>query len=370
MKYFILICSILLIVQNNQAQNLYFQTSLKDAFALAKNENKFVFIEYYNEYCHVCKNLEPVFADSLMATFYNPRFINYKLNTENIKTEDEEFMNRSGLKPTSVPIFFFFDKNEKLVHFAYPSKDINELIEIGKTALNEKECAANLPHKYKKGDRSIKTLYAYSNMAQLYEDDSLVTVLADDLFESFPKQNLGNKKSYVITKNCVNSIENGFFKYWINNIEQLTGLETGAKKGKEKEELGKILLHSIHNSASKKWDLSQIQAAKDMIIKLELSKNPDAFFWQQELSLLLNAKRNDEALEYSQHLLDLPQTDIKDIINYFTYFFNNIHTKKELIAIKKMLDEQYAKFINEDDNASFYNLTTMYQIKVSELSNE
>lgn len=365
MKYLLVIFVFFFSIKINIAQKVNFESSLNEAFVKAKLADKLVFIEYYNENCHVCQSLEPVFSDILMSNFYNTHFINYKLNTENIKSEDQQFMDNSGLQPESVPIFFFFDKNQQFVHVAFPSQDIQSLIEIGMTAQNENDCAANLSHKYEKGDRTIKTLYAYSNLAQLYKQDSLVAILADDLFQTFPKENLGNKKSYIITKNCVTSIENGFFRYWINNIDQLKGLETGRHEGTEKEVLGKILAKSMNSSASKSWDLPKIQAVKQIIITLEYSDNPDAFFGQQESHLLLQAGRTKEALQLCERLLAHPKTEAKAAINYLTFFLNNIDTKQDLTMLKKYLDEQATKAEDTDDKANFEQLKLLYFEKIN-----
>ena len=96
------------------AQHVNFEPSLNTAFNKAKQQNKLVFVEYYNVECPVCQKLEPVFADNELSKFYNANFINYKLNTEHIKKEDSLFINKAGLSFTSVPYFLFFDAEQKL----------------------------------------------------------------------------------------------------------------------------------------------------------------------------------------------------------------------------------------------------------------
>ncbi len=345
-----------------QAQGLDTQPSLNEAFATAKVENKLVFVEYYHAECPVCKRLEPLLSDSLMYTFYNKNFVTYRLNTEKDRPEEKAFLDSLGIKPESVPMFFFFDKNKKFVHFSFTKQDVKYLLEIGEDALSPTERAANLATKYKAGDRTIRTLYAYSNLAQLYHKDSLRSILAEDLFKAFPTANLGTKKSYTIMKHCVSSIENGFFQYWINHIEQLDGFETEQHKGyKEKETLGKIIASSINDKAiSKTWDLEKIKAVKAMITKVEWSDNPDVFLWQQEAYLLVLANRNDEALQLCHRLLTHPKTDISTAVYYLDFFIAIFSEKKDLLILKKYLDEQASKVKDEADKASLEKVNTLY----------
>ena len=261
------------------AQSLQFESNLSNAFEKAKLENKPVFIEYYNSDCPVCMKVGKLFETSeKLVDFYRKSFVNYRIDTYKISKTDSVFVSNTKLTFTSIPYFLFFDSNEKLLHVSAINIDADALINIGVAALNPNERSSNLANKYSKGDRSIKTLYAYSQLAQLYNNDSLMTILADDLYKSFPKNDLGNKKSYTITKNCVNSIENGFFQFWIKNMDILDGLESENHKGEGKQMLGEIVRKSIFNKRSKNWSSKKIAEVKNYILITELSKNPDAFF--------------------------------------------------------------------------------------------
>jgi thiol-disulfide isomerase/thioredoxin len=364
MKYFVFIVFFSFCLTLH-AQGLDNEPTLNEAFAKAKVENKLVFVEYFNADCPVCKRLEPLFSDSLMRAFYNKNFVNYKLDTQKDKREDKAFMDSLKLKPESVPMFFFFDKNKQFVHFSYTKQDVKYLLEIGEDALSPIERAANLATKYKAGDRTIRTLYAYSNLTQLYNQDSLRTVLANELFKAFPTANLSTKKSYTIMKHCVTNIENGFFQYWINHIEQLEGFEIEPDKGyKEKATLGKIISTSINSKASKTWDLEKIKAVKAMITKVELSDNPDVFLWQQEAYLLEQANRSSEALQLCHRLLTHPKTDIPTAAYYLDFFIAILTEKKDLDVVKKYLDEQASKATEAEDKASFERIKAVFLKKM------
>ena len=56
--------------------------SLEDALALAKKEDKNLFIETYASYCVPCKKLEKEFRKPDVANYFNEHFINVRVNME------------------------------------------------------------------------------------------------------------------------------------------------------------------------------------------------------------------------------------------------------------------------------------------------
>ena len=278
MKHLLLLCFFCLAFFVT-AQPLHFENNLKAAFEKAKLENKPVFVEYYNSDCPVCIKVEHLFENNeKLVLFYNKSFVSYRIDTHDMSKSDSLFIVNTRLSFTSIPYFLFFDYNENLLHVSAINLDADALINIGVVALNPVERSSALANKYNKGDRSIKTLYAYSQLVQLYNNDSLTTVLANDLYKAFPKNDLGNKKSYTITKNCVNNIENGFFKFWIKNMDKLAGLESEKHKGEGKQMLAEIVRKSIFDNKSKSWNPEKIEEVKKYILLTELSEHPDAFF--------------------------------------------------------------------------------------------
>jgi len=287
-----------------------FESSLDSAFILAKQQNKIVFIEYFNADCPHCKQLEPLLKDTLLARFYNVNFINYRIDTKNFKAGEDSFILKSELKINSVPGFLFFFKDKKFCHFSSTKQDIQFLISVAKNALNPSERAAGLEDKYSKGDRSIKTLFAYSNLLELYGKDSVRNVVANDLYEAFPKRDLGNKKSYIITKTCVSQIANGFFKYWYAHRAEMKDFETGIRKGSELSMLQNIADKSFASNEKNSWNLMQIEEAKEIFRNLKLDGNCNLYFWERETELLIFTGDGQKALKLEALVLG-SQTSLK-----------------------------------------------------------
>jgi thiol-disulfide isomerase/thioredoxin len=362
MKQILLVYLFILPLLPAFAQPVHFEKSLQETFAKAGLEKKPVFIEYYNSLCVVCNRLEPVFSDVKLGEFYNEHFVNYKLNTEKMKTEDSIFMVSTRLKFTAVPYFLFFDAGGNFLHYSDTKPDVDFLIEAGTKALNPGERAGGLASKYKNGDRSIKTLYAFSQLNQLYKNDSLSMMLADDLFAAFPANELGSRKSYVITKNCVKSIENGFFKYWIQHTDKLEGLKAEALEGEEKKVLGEIVRLSVYSKASEQWGLEKIGQVKQYILLTGLSNNADIFFWQQESTLLTAQKNYAQALKIGRQMLDT-EKNVQTELSIVKHFLKILNTANELKTVKQWEDKIAIKPADLEDQGESMYLDALYYSK-------
>lgn len=345
----------LLFITSSFGQKVNFETSAEQAFTKAKKESKLVFIEYYNEECTICQSIEPLFSNKEMAEFYNKNFINYKINTKGgLKGKDSLFMAETKLKFQGVPYFIFFDQHKNFVHYSGAKGDLEYLLNIGKKALDPDERAGSLKAKYDAGDRSIKTLYAYADLAQLYQDDALGNTISNELFSVYPKQNLGSRQSYLILKNSVFSIHNGFFIYWYDNRANLKGFEKGSRQGEEIKILERILLTSMQKEKSN-WNLTQIKKAKEYTIGLGLSASGNDFLWEEEVQLLLKEQQNDKAVLLMKSQLEESQHNLFSTL-YITEFFLNISEDK---IILQTIFNELEKLTNQEmetaQKADWYN---------------
>ena len=257
-----------------------FESSLSVAFKKAKEQNKPVFIEYYNSDFSVCMRLGDLLrTDQEVSTFYNKRFISYAMNSnESLSEEDNNFITKANLHFESVPVLLYFDKNQNFLHHSGVTVTSEHVINEAKKAVLSDYNTSGLKAKYEAGDRSVRTLYAYSDMLKVNQNEAMLTKVTQDLFESFKKEELPTNKSYIILKQVVNSTENGFFQFWINNLDKLKDFETGYKAGTEISSLEKIVLKELSDPNVKKWDVSKKNKFKQYILKLKITDNPNVFF--------------------------------------------------------------------------------------------
>lgn len=270
----LLLASILLHAQ------VIFEPSLSAAFKKAKEQNKPVFIEYYNSDCSICKRLGSLLReDAAVIAQYNNNFINYAMNTYGeLSVEESDLLAHAHLHFESVPVLLYFDKNKNFLH--HSSGDITAALVIAESqkAVLPEYNSSGLKAKYEAGDRSVRTLYAYSNLLLIQKNNQLLKNVTQQLFKTFDKSELPTKKSYLILKQVVNATDNGFFQYWVNNVDGLKGFETGAKADTELGYLQTILLRELSQPDIKKWDRAKQNRYKDYILKLKITDNPNVFF--------------------------------------------------------------------------------------------
>jgi thiol-disulfide isomerase/thioredoxin len=259
-----------------------FEASLSETFKKAKERNKPVFIEYYNSDCSVCMQLGNLLReDTAVSVYYNTNFISYAMNTyDSLSAADSAFMERANLHFESVPVLLYFDKDKNFLHYSSVKVQSEAVINEAIKAVSSQYNSAGLKSKYESGDRTVRTLYAYADFLMVTKNDALLKFVTQELYASFVKSELPTKKSYVILKNVVTSTENGFFQYWINNIENLKNFETGAKEGTETSYLQTILLRELSDPNIKNWDNAKKEQFKGYILKLKITDNPAVFFEQ------------------------------------------------------------------------------------------
>lgn len=285
MKKLILITVLFFTTYNFVAQ-VKFESSLTEAFKLAKEQNKIVFVDYYNSECSVCKQLSELLeSDTIVANYYNKYFINYKLDTKGdsdgkLKAAEKNLIDKSKLTFNHVPILLFFDASGNFLHHSGVKVESDVVLNIGKSARHPDYRSTSNSKKYNEGDRSIRTLYAYSDYLVATSNDSLLKVVTEDLYNVYSKdsEKMSSNSSYIILKNVINSTENGFFIYWMNNLDKLKDFEQGYKKGQEKEALEKILLKELSNPDRKNWSEAKKNLFKDYVLKLKITDNPDTYF--------------------------------------------------------------------------------------------
>lgn len=275
-----LLYTVFLILSASVSAQVLFETSLEEAFKKAKEQNKLVFIEYYNSDCPVCKRLGDLLKnDPSVVSYYNNNFINYALNTiGSSASADNAFITKANLHFENVPVLLFFDGNKNFLHHSGVNVDSEFIINEGKKAKQPDFRSAGLKTSYDNGNRTVKTLYEYCDLLMINKNETMLKKVSQELFDVFKKEELLTKKSYIVLKRVVIATENGFFQYWINHLELLKDFETGYKSGTEKSYLEKIVLKELSDPEVKNWELSKKKKYKNYILKLKITDNPEIFF--------------------------------------------------------------------------------------------
>lgn len=107
--------------------------SWKEVLALAKKQNKLIFLDAYATWCGPCKYLQKnVFTDESVGDFFNANFINVKMDME----EGEGIQLSEDLGVASYPTLFFINGDDKVVHKTVGAMEAHDFISLGKDAVN------------------------------------------------------------------------------------------------------------------------------------------------------------------------------------------------------------------------------------------
>ena len=116
------------------SQRINFKSaSFEKALKIAAQEDKYLFIDAYTDWCKPCKWMDVnVFNDSRVAKFYNDYFVSIKIDMES--PAGKRF--NAKHKVSSYPTFFFFSPEGKLVHQNEGSLGASSFISLGADALD------------------------------------------------------------------------------------------------------------------------------------------------------------------------------------------------------------------------------------------
>ena len=113
----------------------FYNGSWDEALALAKEENKPVFLDISASWCGYCKKMKSnVFVDPEIAKFYDLTFINISIDGE--KGEGIELVKKYHVM--GYPTFIFLNPNGSLNHQASGYHNPKQFLELGKNVIATK----------------------------------------------------------------------------------------------------------------------------------------------------------------------------------------------------------------------------------------
>jgi len=118
--------------ESNDASGIQFKTDTwNEILALAKKENKPIFLDISASWCGYCKRMKAnVFTDTEVGKYYNTAFFNVSVDGE--KGEGIELAKKYGVK--GYPTFVFLTPDGSLAHQTSGYHNPEKFLELGKNA--------------------------------------------------------------------------------------------------------------------------------------------------------------------------------------------------------------------------------------------
>ena len=188
------------------AQGMVFEpegTTLEQAAAKAKAENKLVFMDCYTQWCGPCKKMaKDVFTQEMVGAYMNPKFVNIKVDMES----------DYGLLP--YPLF-----NESQPSYGTRVQDAVSLWSIPIDAKNPDMSAAVMEALAAQSWRTVTPAYFDVALKHRYSRDVQTAEMADLIkdsiyinFESLYNESIGNP--WFIMRNLMTAKNSNFSSYW------------------------------------------------------------------------------------------------------------------------------------------------------------
>lgn len=326
---------------------------ITEALAKAKATGKLLFVECYSPTCPICQSIEPYFGTPEVAEFYNKNFVNYKLDVG--VAEQVKFLNDRNIHLPSFPQFLYFDGDGKLVHQGEATATTESILTVGNDAISPDKRSGNFKAKFEKGERDFDFLVKYAVYTRLIKDTVENYKAANALFDIFPKADINTETSWAATKKAVTSIDNGFFKHWINNVSRAGEFEKKAgHAGTETNILGGIIQSSIFSREGKSYGTDKLREIKGFMNKVGAGEHADTFVWEYEVLANLREGKKDAALKIGKSVAQKFADNGPSLV-YITKVFNDKYPDNGYVASATEWVNKAAPLVRESNQKAEFN---------------
>lgn len=203
-----------------QNKSIDFEKDFDKALKKAKAENKLVFLDAYASWCGPCKWMSAnIFTNDTVADFYNEKFINLKMDME--KGKGKEVAKQMEVR--AYPTLFFLDAEGNMVHKKVgASREVQDYIDLGNTAMNPDMRWGALKKKYDSGQKDREFLRQYveaASSAGAKPEDAVKLY-----YEGLSDQEMVLDETWQFMKDYDRSVDSKGITFLMANLDRYTSL--------------------------------------------------------------------------------------------------------------------------------------------------
>ena len=228
MKKLLLVVVAILGINSAFSQGIEFEHgTLAEAFAKAKKENKLVFVDIYTSWCGPCKRLsKEVFPQKVVGDYFNPRFVNVKIDAE--KGEGVDFAKK--YKVTNYPTLLFLSPDGEEMHRVLGFSQADGLIKDAKIAEDPSMHLEALQKRYNEGERDLDFLMQLcAQLGKQRKMDEIYKIGAAYTKTIEMEQLYDPKVFQMVTWSTILEFEDEAYQFIYNNWDQIIE-KTGIKE--------------------------------------------------------------------------------------------------------------------------------------------
>lgn len=216
-----------IMAQENKGIRFDQSMSWDEVVKKATRENKYIFMDVMATWCGPCKNMaEAVFPNEEVGKFFNEHFISVKLQINKTAQDDER--TKAWYKEVdrvqklvnirTVPVLLFFNPKGELVH-SMPGATTNTkvFIELGKTALDEKQQLYTRWRKFEAGERDVDFLFDLSVDFARRQEREYAMKVANVFWQTITPEERVSEKGIRYASDFIFSTNDETFKFFLEH---------------------------------------------------------------------------------------------------------------------------------------------------------
>ena len=224
-KYLLLIVALLIIlgIVFSHNKSVHFETtSFAEVKALAKKENKPIFITVCTQWCAACKKMKnTLYTEDVVADFCNSKFINYELDAT--KGVDKEFEKTGEI--SCYPNLMFMDTEGKIIHRACGAPvNTEEMMKLLNDVFIPEKTFGYYYYQYDKKIKDASFLFGY--LPVLKKSNMPYEHVVTDYFKAQTDQQLTTRGNWEAIKSNCTDFKSREFIYVVNNLDTYKKLYT------------------------------------------------------------------------------------------------------------------------------------------------
>ena len=178
---------------DEQSQGIHFRSlTFEQALAVAKTENKGVFVHSFADWCHFCIYMkDSVYIDKEVGDFYNTNYVCIKIDMEKEGRE----MNKPLMIHT-FPTFLFYDNTGSLLHRAAGRRYKQPFMELGRESIDPRRQMRTFKNKFEDGTATAGEVQFYFRMQETAGMDAQLSI--DEYLTKQPDAEFTNSNNWRI----------------------------------------------------------------------------------------------------------------------------------------------------------------------------
>jgi thiol-disulfide isomerase/thioredoxin len=321
----------------------------QEIVAMAKKENKMIFLDAYASWCVPCKWMAAnMFTNDSIADYYNKTFICASFDME----KGEGLNLRKKYAVRAYPSLIFIDADENMVHekVGAPQR-VRDYFDIAKVAQDPELCLSTCIKKYSEGNNSPEFIQTY--LYRLSDAYVPVAPVLKKYFETQKESDLLNRANWKIIYQFASDMNEPIFEFLIKHKAEYSKAYTkDSVNHKILEVYGNSLRGSVRGGNSKQADSAYI-AMKEKI-RTSGVEGADKIIFTSDLQWLQVKGKNKEFLDLAYENLDKYCSGDYYLLTNVALFVSNVSTDPKYLEKALSWSKKSVSIKSEPSNVDTY----------------